>query len=70
VVLSGSADFNIQGDLVHVAPDTAVRVAPATKRSIKAGSNGVRILALGAIPGKAYSAPAFTELGGPEQPGS
>lgn len=69
VVLSGSADLDIEGDVVHVGPDTAVRVAPATKRSIRAGPNGVRILALGAIPGEAYSAPAFTDLAGPEQPG-
>jgi len=27
---------------------------------------GVRILALGGVPGAAYSPPAFTELGGPE----
>jgi hypothetical protein len=66
VVLSGSADIDIEGELVHVESDTAVRVAPATKRKIKAGPQGLRILALGAVPGGVYEAPAFTDLGGPE----
>jgi mannose-6-phosphate isomerase-like protein (cupin superfamily) len=66
VILNGSADFDIEGEPVHVETDTALRVAPATKRKIKAGPQGVKILALGAVPGGAYEAPAFTELGGPE----
>jgi mannose-6-phosphate isomerase-like protein (cupin superfamily) len=66
VILDGSADFDIEGERVHVEPETALRVAPDTKRKIKAGPQGVKILALGAVPGGTYEAPAFTELGGPE----
>ncbi|HEY7933866.1 MAG TPA: hypothetical protein VID48_08580 [Solirubrobacteraceae bacterium] len=66
VILSGSADFDIEGESVHVEPDTALRIAPATKRKIKAGPQGVKILALGGVPGGSYEAPAFTELGGPD----
>jgi len=66
VVLDGSADFDIEGEPVHVGPETAVRISPATKRKIKAGPEGVKMLALGAVPGSAYQAPEFTELGGPE----
>jgi mannose-6-phosphate isomerase-like protein (cupin superfamily) len=66
VVLGGSADFDIEGERVHVEPETAMRVAPGTKRKIHPGPDGVRILALGGVPGEAYRAPDFTELGGPE----
>jgi quercetin dioxygenase-like cupin family protein len=66
VVLSGSAEFDIEGDRVAAAPETAIRVAPGTKRHIAPGPDGVRILAVGGVPGGAYQPPAFTELGGPE----
>ena len=66
VVLQGSADFDIEGERVHVEPETAMRVAPGAKRKIHPGPDGVRILALGGVPGEAYRAPNFTELGGPE----
>ena len=66
VVLGGSADFDIDGERVHVEPETAVRVAPTTKRQIRPGPDGVRILAVGGVPGGTYHAPDFTELGGPQ----
>jgi hypothetical protein len=65
LVLAGSADFDIEGASVHAEPETAIRVGSATKRHISAGSEGARVLAIGGVPGAAYSAPAFTELGGP-----
>ncbi|MGH2761470.1 MAG: hypothetical protein ACRDL0_14860 [Thermoleophilaceae bacterium] len=68
VVLSGEADFQIEGESerVHAGPETAVRVGAATHRKIHPGPEGVRILALGGVPGRAYEPPAFTELGGPD----
>jgi mannose-6-phosphate isomerase-like protein (cupin superfamily) len=66
VVLGGSADFDIDGERVHVEPETAVRVAPRTKRQIHPGPDGVRILAVGGVPDGTYTAPDFTDLGGPE----
>lgn len=68
VVLSGEADFEIEGEpeRVHVGPQAAIRVGPATHRKIHPGPEGVKILALGGVPGRAYEAPAFTELGGPD----
>src|ERR1700731_4599654 len=65
VVLSGAADFDIDGETVRLEPDMALRVGAATKRHISTGSEGAKILALGATPGTAYEAPQFTELGGP-----
>jgi hypothetical protein len=66
VVLDGSADFDIEGEPVHVEEETAIRVAATTKRKISVGPEGARILAIGGVPGDRYTAPAFTELGGPE----
>lgn len=66
VVLEGAADFDIEGETQHLEPQMALRVGPTTKRRISSGPAGAQILALGATPGVAYEAPAFTELGGPE----
>ena len=68
VVLTGEADFEIEGEpeRVRVTPESAVRVGPTTHRRIHPGPEGVRILALGGIPGGVYEAPPYTELGGPE----
>lgn len=65
VVLSGSAEFDIEGERVAVEPETAVRVAADTKRHIDPGPEGVRFLVVGGVPGGAYKPPEFTELGGP-----
>jgi hypothetical protein len=65
VVLDGAADFDIEGESLHMEPKMALRVGAATKRRIASGPEGAQILALGATPGVAYEAPEFTELGGP-----
>jgi mannose-6-phosphate isomerase-like protein (cupin superfamily) len=66
VVLDGAADFDVEGESLHLEPKMALRVGPTTKRRIASGPEGAQILALGATPGAAYEAPEFTELGGPE----
>ena len=66
VVLGGEADFELEGERVHMEPETAIRVGAATHRKILPGPEGVRILVIGGVPGAAYSPPAFTELGGPD----
>jgi hypothetical protein len=65
LVLDGAADFDIEGEKVRLEPKMALRVGPETKRHIRSGDQGACILALGAVPGAAYEAPQFTELGGP-----
>src|ERR1700730_15831376 len=52
VVLEGSAEFDIEGEHVNASRDTIVRVGPETKRTIAPGPDGVRLLCLGATPGK------------------
>jgi uncharacterized cupin superfamily protein len=64
-VLQGAADFDVEGEHVHLEPGAALRVGATTKRKITTGAEGAQILALGGVPGGVYSAPEFTELGGP-----
>jgi mannose-6-phosphate isomerase-like protein (cupin superfamily) len=63
-VLRGSGEMEIEGDRVQMNPDTLIRVGAATKRKIVPGPEGMRILALGATPGKPYEIKEFTELSG------
>jgi uncharacterized cupin superfamily protein len=65
IVLEGAADFDIEGETLHLEPKMALRVGAATKRKISTGDQGAQILALGGTPGKVYEIPQFTELGGP-----
>jgi mannose-6-phosphate isomerase-like protein (cupin superfamily) len=66
VVLSGDADFDVEGERVHLGPEAAIRVGASTHRRVLPGPDGVRLLVIGGVPGEAYSPPAFTELGGPD----
>lgn len=62
-VLSGSATLQT-GDGEHeLEPGVFARVGPGEKRKLVTGGEGVRILAIGAVPGKVYVPPEFTEEG-------
>jgi mannose-6-phosphate isomerase-like protein (cupin superfamily) len=63
LALRGSGQIEIDGERVDLTPDVLVRVGAAARRKIYPGENGLRVLAMGATPGKAYEAKAFTELG-------
>lgn len=58
VVLAGSAGFEIAGDRVDADTGTLLRVGPGTMRNLVPGPDGVRILAIGCVPGGAYERPA------------
>jgi len=62
-VLRGSGRMTVGGEDVELAPDVIVRVGPAEKRCIFSGPEGLRILALGGVPGAAYEINPSTELG-------
>ena len=66
LALRGSAEIEIEGERHPLDTDTMVRVSSGTKRKIWPGDDGIRLLALGAIPGKPYEAPATSELGTPD----
>ncbi len=62
IVLRGSAEIEIEGERFAMDPETMVRVGPGVTRRIFPGPQGVRMLALGAIPGAPYEAPDFSKV--------
>jgi len=66
VVLRGTGEITVDGETVALDPETIVRVGPEAKRKITPGPEGMRLIALGGVPGKAYEAPGYTELGAPD----
>lgn len=61
--LSGSATLHAEGESYRLEPGVFARVAPGVTRQITTGDEPVQLLAIGATPGQAYEAPAFTEEG-------
>lgn len=57
VVLRGSAEFEVDGERVPVDPGRVILVAPESSRRLDPGPDGVRILAIGCAPGRAYERP-------------
>jgi mannose-6-phosphate isomerase-like protein (cupin superfamily) len=66
VVLRGSGEFEIDGERVPVDPERMVRVAAGTKRRLIPGPEGIRVLALGGVPGRLYERPEPFKLGAPD----
>jgi mannose-6-phosphate isomerase-like protein (cupin superfamily) len=57
VVLAGDACFVIDGEDVPAAAGDVVRVDPISRRTMRPGPQGVRVLALGCAPGEPYERP-------------
>jgi mannose-6-phosphate isomerase-like protein (cupin superfamily) len=66
LLLSGTADLHLPGRVVSLDPDTFVRVGPSTRRRIRTGPQGARIVVIGGVPGAAYEPAENSPLGGPE----
>lgn len=66
VVLRGSGEFEIEGERVAVDPETVLRVPAGTKRKLLPGAEGIRVLALGGVPGQVYERPEPFRLGAPD----
>jgi uncharacterized cupin superfamily protein len=66
VVLSGAGEIEIDGKRHALDPETIARVGPGTKRKLWPGSDGMRLLCLGGVPGKPYEAPDISQLGAPD----
>jgi mannose-6-phosphate isomerase-like protein (cupin superfamily) len=63
IPLRGSGEIEIDGERLALEPDTMVRVGPGTMRKIWPGDEGMRVLAIGGVPGKPYEPPEFSKLG-------
>jgi mannose-6-phosphate isomerase-like protein (cupin superfamily) len=57
VVLSGQADFVVDGEEVTISQGQMLKVDAGTKRKLQTGEDGVRILAIGCTPGAVYERP-------------
>ncbi|HEY2140880.1 MAG TPA: hypothetical protein VGG98_02320 [Solirubrobacteraceae bacterium] len=62
LTISGSGYMEIDGERVDLGPDVLVRVGPGTKRKAYSGPEGLHMIAIGGVPGKAYEVQSFTEL--------
>jgi uncharacterized cupin superfamily protein len=62
MALHGSGEIDIEGERHPLDTDHAIRVASGTKRKVLPGPDGVRMLVIGAAPGKPYEASAFSQL--------
>jgi mannose-6-phosphate isomerase-like protein (cupin superfamily) len=50
-------------EYVDLEPGMMVRIGARTKRTIRVGDEGLQAVAIGGMPGEAYTPPAYTELG-------
>ena len=54
IALRGSADVQVDGHRYKLDADHIIRVGPTARRKILPGPDGVRLLAIGGYPGRAY----------------
>jgi mannose-6-phosphate isomerase-like protein (cupin superfamily) len=68
IALSGSGKIVIDDGAqeIDIDGDTLVRVGPSAKRKIHSGDQGLRLLALGGVPGQAYERPGMFKKGEPD----
>jgi mannose-6-phosphate isomerase-like protein (cupin superfamily) len=66
VTMRGSGEIEVDGERHPLDPETIVRVGPGVSRKIWPGADGMRVLAIGGVPGEAYDPPEVTQLGAPD----
>jgi uncharacterized cupin superfamily protein len=63
IALRGDGEIEIAGERYPLDADHIARVASGTMRKLWPGSEGLRVLIVGGVPGQAYEAPEISELG-------
>jgi mannose-6-phosphate isomerase-like protein (cupin superfamily) len=66
VLLDGSAEVVVADGVVALDRETFIRLGPNARRRLRSGPEGARVLMVGGVPGRPYTSPANSELGGPE----
>src|SRR3954451_11197525 len=66
VVLRGGGEIEVDGERVAIDPETLIRIGPNARRKLLPGDQGMRVLALGGVPGQPYEAPDVSKLGEPD----
>ena len=62
----GSGILTVDGEDIELDQDKIVRVGPATKRKVRSGPDGLRLLVLGGVPGEVYDRRERYRLGAPD----
>ena len=65
-VLEGTVILQVGGEDHVLEPGMFARVGPGERRKLITREEGARVLAIGAVPGKVYEPPEFTEEGQPD----
>ena len=66
VAWRGSGILTVEGEEITLDQDTAVRVGPDTKRKVRSGPDGLRLLVLGGVPGAVYERRERYVVGAPD----
>jgi mannose-6-phosphate isomerase-like protein (cupin superfamily) len=66
MALRGGGEIEIEGERFPLDPEHMVRVAAGTKRKVWPGSEGMRMVIVGGVPGAVYEPPAVSKLGEPD----
>ena len=66
VVMRGAGEIEVDGERVAIDPETIIRVGPAATRKLLPGDEGMRVLALGGVPGQPYEPSEMGKLGVPD----
>ena len=66
VPMGGSGEIEIEGERFPLEPGTMVRVGPGVTRKLLPGDEGMRVLAIGGVPGQAYEPGELSQLGVPD----
>jgi mannose-6-phosphate isomerase-like protein (cupin superfamily) len=62
----GSGILTVEGEEITLDQDTIVRVGADTKRKLRSGPEGLRLLVLGGVPGEVYDRRERYRLGAPD----
>jgi hypothetical protein len=66
MAIRGGGEIEIEGERFPLDPEHMVRVASGTKRKVWPGSEGMRMVIVGAVPGSVYEPPDVSKLGEPD----
>jgi mannose-6-phosphate isomerase-like protein (cupin superfamily) len=66
MAIGGGGEIEIDGQRFPLDPGTMARVASGTKRKVWPGSEGIRLVIVGGVPGAVYEAPDVSKLGEPD----
>lgn len=62
----GTGILTVEGEEIVLDQNTMVRVGPETKRKVRSGPDGLRLMVLGGVPGEAYDRRERYRLGAPD----